>query len=104
MPVTDAPTGRARRPVRKSERLETRATPELKRLAQRAAEIEGRSLTDFVAASVQERAERRIQEYEMTTVSGRYGRSFAEAIVNSPPPNARLREAAAFFDVVMGAE
>lgn len=104
MPATGASAARARRPVRKSERLETRATPELKRLAQRAAEIEGRSLTDFVAASVWERAARRIQEYEMTTVSGRYGRAFAEAIVNPPPPNARLREATAFFDAVMGAE
>jgi uncharacterized protein (DUF1778 family) len=87
---------------RKSERLVTRATPELKNLAQRAADLEGRSLTDFVAASVQLAAERTIREREVTRVSAEYARAFTEAILNPPTPNARAREAAAFYDAVLG--
>ena len=65
MSTTRAQIGRTRAPkaVRKSERLPTRATPELKSLAQHAAALEGRSLTDFVEASIRERAERTIREH-----------------------------------------
>jgi uncharacterized protein (DUF1778 family) len=95
-------TARTSRAPRKSERLVTRATPELKNLAQHAADLEGRSLTDFVAASVQVAAERTIREREVTRVSSDYARAFAAAILNPPTPNARAREAAAFFDTVLG--
>jgi uncharacterized protein (DUF1778 family) len=93
---------RAVKVPRKSERLVTRATPELKNLAQRAADLEGRSLTDFVAASVQVAAERTIREREVTRVSSEYARAFAAAILNPPMPNTRAHEAAAFFDTVLG--
>ena len=103
MPSTDTRTERTRAPkaARKSERLPTRATPELKRLAQYAAALEGRSLTDFVEASIRERAERTIREHDVTRVSVEHARAFAEALLAPPEPGARLREAAAFFDAVM---
>lgn len=87
---------------RRSERLATRATPELKGLAEHAAALEGRSLTDFVAASIQERSERTIREREVTQVSAAHARAFTEAILNPPEPNAYLQEVGAFFDAVMG--
>ncbi len=87
---------------RRSERIETRATPELRDLVEHAAALEGRSLTDFVAASVQERSERTIREHEATQVSAAHARAFMEAILNPPAPTARMQEAAAFFDAVMG--
>lgn len=98
---TQAVNVEAPRP-RRSERLATRATPELKGLAEHAAALEGRSLTDFVAASIQERSERTIREREVTQVAARHARAFTAAIFNPPAPNARAREAAAFFDAVMG--
>jgi uncharacterized protein (DUF1778 family) len=90
------------RPVRKTERLATRASPELKRLVQRAADLEGRSLTDYVAASIQQAAERTIRAHEVTSVSVEHGRAFVEAMTTPPQPSERAREAAAFFDRVMG--
>ena len=103
MPSTHTRTGRTPAPkaARKSERLPTRATPELKGLAQHAAALEGRSLTDFVEASIRERAERTIREHEVTRVSVEHARAFAQALLTPPEPGARLREAAAFFDAVM---
>ena len=103
-PATPAHPGGTRAPqaARKSERLPTRATPELKRLAQHAAALEGRSLTDFVEASIRERAERTIREHEITRVSVEHARAFAQALLDPPVPNARLREAAALFDAAIG--
>lgn len=106
MTATHRPTRRADGDgparVRKTERLPTRATPELKRMAQHAAALEGRSLTDFVEASIRERAERAIRAHEVTVVAEAHARDFADAIVTPPQPNDRLRDAAAFFDAVMG--
>lgn len=86
----------------KSERLPTRATPELKSLAQHAAALEGRSLTDFVEASIRERSERTIRQYEVTRVSVAHARAFTQAMLHPSAPNARLQEAARFYDAVMG--
>lgn len=104
MSTTRAHAGRtSAKAARKSERLPTRATPELKRLAQHAAALEGRSLTDFIEASIRERAERAIREHEVTTVSVEHARAFAQALLDPPAPSARLREAAAFFEAVEAA-
>lgn len=103
MPTTPAHGRRTPTPKapRKSERLPTRATPELKRLAQHAAALEGRSLTDFVEASIREWSERTIRAHEVTRVSVEHARAFTQAMLNPPEPNARLREAAAFFAAAM---
>lgn len=104
MPTTQGRLARARasRTPLKSERLPTRATPELKSLAQHAAALEGRSLTDFVEASIRERSERTIRQHEVTKVSVAHARAFAEGMLHPPAPNARLQEAAGFYDAVMG--
>jgi uncharacterized protein (DUF1778 family) len=96
------PAASSRKTPRKSERLVTRTTLDLKRLAQHAADLEGQTLTEFVAASVQGAAERTIREREVTRVSAEYGRAFADALVHPPAPSARAQEAAAFFMAVMG--
>jgi uncharacterized protein (DUF1778 family) len=109
MPTTASSSSRRRSPAddntktpRKSARLVTRATPELKNLAQRAADLEGQSLTEFVAASVQVAAERTIREREVTRISAEYAKAFTEAMAHPLVPNARAREAAAFFTAVLG--
>ena len=97
-----SPEAGGRKTPRKSERLVTRATPELKNLAQRAADLEGQTLTEFVAASVQVAAERTIREREVTRVSAEYAHAFTNAMVHPSVPAARAREAAAFFTAVLG--
>ncbi len=82
-----APRGRAR-----SERLETRVTAEQKTLIERAAALQGRTITDFVLTSVQEAARRAIEEHRQLELSIRDSDAFVDALLNPKPVNDRLRE------------
>lgn len=79
---------------RQRERLEARLSPEQKMLLERAAALEGRSLTDFVVDSAQAAALETIQRYEVIALTARDSRMFAEALMHPPAPNERLRSAA----------
>ena len=81
----------------KRERLEARVSPDLKALLQRAADLQGRSLTDFVLESARHAAEAVIHEHEVITLSARDSRAFVEALLNPPAPNERLRAAFARY-------
>lgn len=81
-------------PGNKSERLEARITPAQKEILQRAAEIEGRSLTDFLVSSAQAAARRIIHEHETLQLTEKDRERFVAALLNPPSPNARLRKAA----------
>jgi uncharacterized protein (DUF1778 family) len=87
----------------KIERLEARVSREQKELFQRAADIQGRTLTDFVTSSVAEAAKRAIQEHEMMTLSVRDREVFVEALLNPPEPSDKLRAAAQRYKQNMGA-
>ena len=87
----------------KTERLEARVSREQKELFQRAADIQGRTLTDFVTSSVAEAAKRAIQEHEMMTLSVRDREVFVEALLNPPEPSDKLRAAAQRYKQNMGA-
>jgi len=50
----------------------------------RAAELDGRSATDFVITAAQEAAERRIEQAHVIRLSLENQRAFAEAILNPP--------------------
>ncbi len=78
----------------KESRLEARITGDQKSLFLRAAALTGRSLTDFVVATVQETAIRTVREYETMTLSVRNSKAFVSALLNPPAPGARLRKAA----------
>jgi uncharacterized protein (DUF1778 family) len=78
----------------KLERLEARLTADQKALLQRAADLEGTSLTDFVIRSAQRAAETAIQTHESIFLTARESRAFVEALLNPPAPNAALRAAA----------
>jgi uncharacterized protein (DUF1778 family) len=75
-------------------RLEARVTPEVHALLKRAAEIQGRTLTDFVVAAAQEAACRAIEQADVVRLSVEDQRRMAEAILKPPAPVAALRRAA----------
>lgn len=60
----------------------------------RAAEIQGRTLTDFVMAAADEAACRAIQETEIIRLSIESQRQIAAAILHPPAPAAALKRAA----------
>ena len=81
----------------KTARLETRVTAEQKTLFQRAADLTGRSLTDFILSSAQEVAARTVREHDVLTVSGRDRDRFVSALLQPPVPSRRLRQAASRY-------
>ena len=77
----------------KTARLEARITPNLQALLKRAAEIDGRSVTDFVVSAVQEAAERRIEHAQVIRLSLEDQKAFVEAVLSPPEPTAALKRA-----------
>jgi uncharacterized protein (DUF1778 family) len=91
--MEERPTTSPPMPKRR-ERLEARISTEQKALLERAAAVEGRSLTDFVVSAVHAAALETIQRYELMALTARDSMAFAEALTNPTEPNERLRAAA----------
>jgi uncharacterized protein (DUF1778 family) len=84
-------------------RLEARLPqPVLARL-KRAAEIQGRSVTDFVVAAADEAACRTIEQTEIIRLSLEDQRRIAQAILRPPAPTAALKKAARRYRELSGA-
>lgn len=75
-------------------RIEARVSPKQKELFERAAAIEGVTLTDFAISSMHRAATTVIQEHTAINLSVRNQRAFVEALRNPPEPNKALRKAA----------
>jgi uncharacterized protein (DUF1778 family) len=87
------PVSAPKKTAQKIERLEARVSSDMKALCQKAATIQGRSLTDFVVNSAVEAATRIVRENEFVELSRRDRMAFVEALLDPPAPNARLRKA-----------
>lgn len=77
-----------------TDRLEARVSPDLKRLFQRAADLQGVTLSDFLIASLRQAAVQTVEQHEVIQLSERDAALFARVMSNPPKPNARLRAAA----------
>ena len=74
-------------------RLEARLPNAVLSRLKRAAEIQGRTLTDFVVAAADEAACRAIEKTEIIRLSMEDQRSVAKALLLPPKPNAALKRA-----------
>ena len=74
-------------------RLEARLPKFTHDLLKRAAQIQGRSLTDFVVTAAREEATRVIEQTEILRLSMEDQRRFAEALINPPPPTPAMIKA-----------
>ena len=86
----------------RGERLETRVTSDQKSLIERAAALQGRTVTDFVLTSVQEAARRAIEEHQRLDLSVRDSQAFVKALISPQPVNDRLRETVRRYRRVTG--
>jgi len=75
-------------------RIEARIAPDALVIVKRAAELQGRSVSDFVVAAAQEAANRTIEETQIIRLSVADQMAFAEAILNPPAPSPALIRAA----------
>src|SRR5437879_3398659 len=78
----------------KAHRVDVRLNADQTLLIQRAADLEGRTMTDFVIHSAETAAERTIQERGVLILSARETEIFVNAIWNPSKPGPVLRAAA----------
>jgi uncharacterized protein (DUF1778 family) len=74
-------------------RLEARLPADVHAMLKRAAQIQGRTLTDFVVTAAQEAARHTIEDAEIIRLSAEGQERFAEALLNPPEPNEALKRA-----------
>ena len=74
-------------------RLEARISADLHVMLKRAAELQGRTMTDFVVAAVHDAAQRAIHQADMLQLSLADQQCFAQALLSPPKPAPALKRA-----------
>jgi len=74
-------------------RLEARITREALAVVRRAAEIQGRSVSDFVVAAAQEAAQKTVADLEVIRLSREAQEKFAALLLRPPAPAPALKKA-----------
>jgi uncharacterized protein (DUF1778 family) len=77
----------------RTSRIEARIAPDVLALVKRAAEILGRSVSDFVVVAAQEAAHRTIEEAHVIRLSVQDQQRFADCLLNPPKPSPALARA-----------
>lgn len=76
-----------------SARLEARITTDLHAMLKRAAELQGRTMTDFVVSAVQDAAQRAIDQAEVVRLTLKDQEAFARALLSPSKPSPALKRA-----------
>lgn len=74
-------------------RLEARISTDLHSMLKRAAELQGRTMTDFVVSAVQDAAQRAIEQARVIRMSLADQECFAQALISPPKPAETLKRA-----------
>lgn len=74
-------------------RIEARIAPDALRVVKRAAELQGRSVSDFLVAAAQEVAHRTIEEAQVIRLSTEDQQRFVELLLNPPALAPALKRA-----------
>jgi uncharacterized protein (DUF1778 family) len=90
-------SARKKAPKAKAYRFDARLNEEQKVLIQKAADLEGRTMTDFVLHSAEAAAERTIEERAILILSVRETEAFVDAILQPAQPGRVLRAAARHY-------
>lgn len=74
-------------------RLEARISTDLHAMLKRAAELQGRTMTDFVVTAVQDAAQRAIEQAEVVKLSLADQEFFAQTLLSPPKLSPALKRA-----------
>jgi uncharacterized protein (DUF1778 family) len=77
----------------KTERIEARTSPAIRELIEKAALLEGRSLSDYIISRVTEAARRTIESHNQIALSERDQQAFAKSLLNPKPAPEALKRA-----------
>lgn len=90
-------------PIRTS-RIEARIAPEVLAVVKRAAELQGRSVSDFVVTAAQEAAYRTIEETGIIRIAAEDQRRFVDLLLSPAPPSPALERAKEAHDQLFGSQ
>ena len=85
-------------------RLEARISADLHSMLKRAAELQGRTMTDFVVSALQDAAQQAIERAEVVRLSLADQECFAQALLSPPKPAPALERAFARGSKLLRAE
>ncbi len=77
----------------RSARIEARIAPDALAVVKRAAEMQGRSISDFVVAAAQEAAHRMIEEAHVIRLSIEDQQRFVDLLINPPALSPAMKRA-----------
>ena len=77
----------------RSERINLRLSETAKRRIERAASVEGKTVSAFIVSSALENAEKTVRRHETIALAREDAMRFLDALSDPPPPNDRLRAA-----------
>jgi uncharacterized protein (DUF1778 family) len=77
----------------RTSRIEARIAPETLAIVKRAAELQGRSVSDFIVVAASEAAHRVIEETHVIRLSIEDQQAFVELLLNPPPPTPAMERA-----------
>ena len=83
-------------------RLEARIAPDVHEILKRAAEIEGRSLTDFVVAAASAAARQTIEQQGVLNLSLESAQLFASLLADPPAPTPAMERERAHHERLVG--
>jgi uncharacterized protein (DUF1778 family) len=86
-----------------SARLEARISHDLHVVVKRAAEIQGRTMTDFVVHALQSAASQAIEQADHVRMTMADQEAFAQALISPAKPNAALKRAFAKANKLLSA-
>lgn len=86
----------------RSARIEARIAPETLAVVKRAAELQGRSISEFMVSAAREAAMREVEAAHVIRLSLEDQRAIAAALLDPPEPNESLRRAAANHRKLIG--
>ncbi len=89
-------------PLSRSARLEARIHPDTLAVVRRAAELQGRSVSDFVVAAVEEAARKTIEDTHILRLSVADQQAFMDMLLNPPPPSPALLRAKEHHERLIG--
>ncbi len=85
---------RAANDSKRNQRIALRTTRAVKRAIERAAALNGQSLTDFVVTKAYESALETLDRHERMVLRSEDRDAFVEALIHPPAPSTRLKAAA----------
>lgn len=84
---------RMRAPAGREQCLGLRLDPQTKGLIERAAQLEGRKVTEYCVTALAQTARRTIEQHETLVLSDKDRKAFFDTLMTPPPANERLERA-----------